>query len=192
MDPEPNALVVTVFRAFAEHLDHALAFVLLIARVADIASTRLATPSLTLEANPVVRKLGWPFAWATLPVCFVAYLPGYGPAVAVLAIVISLLVAGSNFSRGWAARALGESEARAHLLRVFSVARPSYVYLSIATGSVLVGALGGLMLIFYPSPTEWAHYFAIGIVLYALAMWLYPSLAARRLFREAASSRTAG
>ena len=36
---------------------HVLCALLLLARVADLGTTYLATPSLALEANPIVRKL---------------------------------------------------------------------------------------------------------------------------------------
>lgn len=175
--------------AFREHLELALAVILLVARLADVLSTRWATPQLRLEANPVVRRLGWPFAWATLLLCALPYAPGFGPPVAVAAIVLSLFVAAGNLSRGWAMRALGEEAYREHLRRVVSLATPWQVYGAIALASALIAGAGGLLLLFYPSPSEWAYFFALGIVAYALAAWLYSTLSIRRLLREVARSR---
>jgi len=179
MDP-----LVALHDALNSHPNDVLAATLFAARLADILSTRVASPRLQLEANPIVRRLGWPFAWSTLGVCLVAYAPGYGPAIAVPAIVVSLFVAGGNLSRGWAMRALGEQAYRAHLQAAVSAARPAYVYVTIAGGSGLVAAVGALLLAFYPDPREPAHSFAIGILLYALAVWLHGSLAVRRMRRE--------
>ncbi|MFI5314605.1 MAG: hypothetical protein ACHQ6T_02810 [Myxococcota bacterium] len=170
---------------------NALAAILLAARLADVVSTRIATPRLQLEANPVVRLLGWRFAWATLLVCFVAYIPDYGPSLAVPLIVISFLVASSNLSRGWAMRALGEDAYQEHSLRVASLAVPLHVYLMIAASGALTAGVGALLLVFYPEPTEWAYQFGVGIIGYALAVWFYSTLGVRRLFRAVANaSRT--
>jgi hypothetical protein len=96
---------------------HLLAGAILVSRAADIASTRLATPKLLLEANPLVRRLGWPYAYLTLLAALIPYWNlGFGLAVA----VASFLIAGSNFSRGWIATALGEE---AYLCVVVSAAQ---------------------------------------------------------------------
>jgi hypothetical protein len=47
-------------------IEQLLCALILVARLGDIGSTYLVTPNLLLEANPVVRKLRWPFALATL------------------------------------------------------------------------------------------------------------------------------
>ena len=129
-------------------IEHYLAVTLFVARLADVVSTRIATPRLQLEANPIVRLLGWRFAWATTLVCFVAYVPDYGTTLAVPLIVISFLVAASNLSRGWALRALGEDGDREHSLRVASLAKPLHVYLAIAASSALTAAVGALLIAF--------------------------------------------
>ena len=184
MGHEPGSALSALHAAFDAHRSHALAAMLLFARLADVLSTRAASPRLELEANPLVRKLGWPFAWSTLAVCLVAYLPGYGPEVALAAIVVSLFVAAGNFSRGWAMRALGEEAYRAHLRRALSAARPLHVYLAIAASSGLVAVAGVLLLVLQPAPSEAAGSFAIGILLYAAATWLHSTAATRRMLRE--------
>jgi hypothetical protein len=173
---------------FEAHPSHVLAALLLFSRAADVVSTRLASPRLALEANPLVRRLGWPFAWSTLGVCLVAYVPGYGPAIALPAIVVSLFVAGNNFTRGWAMRAVGEDAYRAHMRRVVAAASPGYAYFAIAMGSALVAAVGLLLLVFDPDPREPACYVAIGILIYAFAGWLHGTVALRRMRRERAAA----
>jgi hypothetical protein len=73
--------------------EHSLAALILVARIGDIASTYLATPRLVLEANPIARRLGWPFALLTL---LLALAPYYNTAAGVLVLVPSLLVASRN------------------------------------------------------------------------------------------------
>ena len=186
MDDPGGGALDAVRAVFDAHPSHVLAALLLLARAADIVSTRLATPRLALEANPLVRRLGWPFAWSTLLVCFVAYLPGQGPALALAAIVVSLFVAGNNFARGWAIRALGEDAYHAHMRRVVAAASPGYVCFAIAAGHALVAAVGLLLLVFHPDPREPAGAVAIGILLYAFAGWLHGTVAVRRMRREPA------
>ena len=91
----------------ADGFTHLLAFLVLLSRIGDVVSTRLVTPTLRLEANPIVRRLGWRFAATTLVIAVVPYflLP-----LGVVVLTTSLLVAGSNLSRGWLVHALGEAE----------------------------------------------------------------------------------
>jgi hypothetical protein len=44
-----------------QQLPHVIAFLLLIARLGDVGSTYLLSPTLKLEANPIMRRLRWPF-----------------------------------------------------------------------------------------------------------------------------------
>jgi len=166
------------------HTELCLSVVLLVARLADILSTRLATPTLRLEANLLVRKLGWPFAWATALLCVLPYVADWGSAVAIPMIVASFFVASQNLSRAWMMRALGEEEYLAFMRRAFAKARPALVYGSIAVSSSLIASAGLLLLLFYPQGDARAHYFALGIVLYAGAIALHGSVAARRTFRS--------
>jgi len=91
----------------SNHLDHFLFVVLLISRIGDILTTYIATPTLKLEANPIVRKLRWPFALLTLLIAFVAYA---STNVAATLAIVSLLVCASNASWMWIMRVMGEQE----------------------------------------------------------------------------------
>ena len=93
-------------------LEHILCVVILIGRIGDIGSTYLVTPGLRLEANPVARKLRWPFALLTVLVCLVPY---WNTPLAVPIAVTSLVVTAENLRFGWIARALGEDELLAFL-----------------------------------------------------------------------------
>src|SRR5258706_13773225 len=124
-DPRDVDGLPAVRAALASRPNDFLAATLFAARLADVLSTRMASPRLQLEANPIVRRLGWPFAWSTLGVCLVAYVPGYGSAIAVPAIVVSPFVPGGNLSRGWARRALGGKAYRGYLPGAVSRVQPT-------------------------------------------------------------------
>lgn len=85
------------------NFEHTLCILILIGRLGDIISTRLVTPKLELEANPIVRKLGWPFAFATVLICLIPY---WSTAAGVVVLIPSLFVSATNTSKIWFARAL--------------------------------------------------------------------------------------
>ena len=97
------------------NLPHVLCALLLIARVGDIGTTYLVTPNLELEANPVVRKLGWPFALVTLGACFLPYV---SMPAAVTALITFLLVSAGNAGKIWMVRTIGEKAYAALLIDV--------------------------------------------------------------------------
>jgi len=74
-------------------LEHLLCALILLSRLGDIGSTYLVTPKLRLEANPIVRKLGWWFAVATLLLCLVPY---YWTPAGIIILIPSLMVSAAN------------------------------------------------------------------------------------------------
>jgi hypothetical protein len=96
-----------------QQLPHVIAFLLLLARLGNVGSTYLLSPTLKLEANPIVRRLRWPFAGATI---LIAVLPYYSLPAGVAVLITSLLVCASNTTRLWLVRTMGESEY--HLLLI--------------------------------------------------------------------------
>jgi hypothetical protein len=174
---------MTEFFAAGRNWEHTLAVVLLIARSGDLASTYVVSPTLRLEMNPLARRFGWPFAWLTLLVSFVAY---YNTAVAMVAIVMSLFATASNLSRGWIVRALGETEYLEMLQRAAAASRlrDAIVFVLLAWGTfglaglVLLGISGG--------PDQWPFWFAIGIIFYAGAMAMSGCAFLRRVYRQSA------
>jgi hypothetical protein len=81
---------------------------LLFARGMDLLSTRLATPRLALEANPLARRLGW--KWGTVMNVVVCAVFAAWPLPAIIICTTSLLVAARNFQGTWLMRTLGEEE----------------------------------------------------------------------------------
>lgn len=165
---------------------HWLAALLLLSRLGDVLSTYLSTPTLKLEGNAVVRRLGWPFAWLSLAV---ALLPYYSPAVGVAALTTSLFVTGSNLTRGWFARAIGEEEYHALLLRALARTRLQRVLAFLWGGAASIG-LAGVLLVIWSETFEWGYWFGIGIILYALAIAGHGASFYLRLFRLTQTSTT--
>lgn len=165
-----------------QQLPHVIAFLLLLARLGDVGSTYLLSPTLKLEANPLVRRFRWPFAIASL---LIAGLPYYSLPAGVSVLITSLLVCASNSSRVWFVRTIGESEYHSLLI---DVARRAPVGLSILfclLPPLSMAMIGGVMLLFYRrSQQDWGFWIACGFILYALVIGLYGSLAFLRYRRE--------
>ena len=166
-----------------DHLEHVLAVLLLISRIGDIGTTFLVTPSLRLEANPIMRKLGWPFAVATLLLCLVPY---FNLTAAVMILMPFLMISAGNAGRIWIARALGEGEYHALLIRAARRSRPIEAILPICVSAGFIMLTGLVVLLFYPRPsTDWGFWIGVGIILYGVAIAFYGTLSVRRLFRQA-------
>lgn len=161
---------------------HVLCGLLLISRLGDVLSTRLVTPTMALEANPIMRRLGWPFAWATLLICL---LPYWNTALALVALVPSLLVSSANLSKLWLVRALGEREYAELLRRAVTRSRLSHALMATAASSCFLLLTAAVLWFLSPDPErDWGYWFALGMALYGAVVWLYGSLALRRLFRR--------
>jgi len=166
-----------------------LIVLLLVARLGDIGSTWLATPELKLESNPIVRRLRWWYAWATLLLCLVP-LVSLGASVALL--VASLLVTSSNLSKGWLMRALGED---GYLFLMHEAATRSSlpVALAFTLGSAAaVAFVGWLALVTSGGEESWGYWGATGILIYAGAIAFYGAVSVVRLYRSLGQATTDG
>ena len=171
--------------AFAhDNLRPVLCGLLLLSRIGDIGTTYLVTPNLMLEANPIVRKLGWPFAFLTLGACLLPYVD---VSFAVTALILFLFVSASNAGKIWIVRTMGETAYAALLLDLARRSRLSHALLGVAATAFFVALAGGTMVLFYPSDEAWGFWLGLGVLLYALAVWFYGTLATVRLFRRAAA-----
>ncbi|HEX9454278.1 MAG TPA: hypothetical protein VGA27_07955 [Candidatus Binatia bacterium] len=150
-----------------------LCVAVLISRLGDIGTTYLASPKLILESNPLARKFRWPFALATLTVCF---LPYYSAPFAVMVLVASLLVSASNAARLWWLRVMGEERFYQLMLELAALSKPLPSIICILIPPFFIFLLAGLLLFFYPSPTDWGYYFACGVASYAFVLTLYGPL----------------
>ena len=113
------------------HLVHVVALATLVSRLGDIGTTFLVTPTLKVEANPIVRRFRWRYAIATLAVALIPYYSLHG---GIIVFTISSLIAALNASEAMLARSVGE---------VFSTGWG----FDFAIGTILSG---GALLIFYP------------------------------------------
>ena len=164
------------------NFEHVLCFLILVSRLGDIISTYLVTPTLKLEANPIVRKLGFRFTFLTLLLCLIPY---YHTGLALIVVVPSLLVTSSNISKYWVVKTIGEEEFSERLLIVAGKSRLSRALFSVLASAFFV-ILAGLVLLFLcPERNSWGYWFGYGIIVYGFIMALYGSLSCYRLFKHA-------
>jgi hypothetical protein len=172
------------FLAQFDNGTHLLAALLLFSRLGDVISTRLVTPQLRLETNPIVRRLGWPFAVASLAIVVIPY---FHAGIGVALIAGSLLVSASNLSRGWLVRALGEAEYEKVVLRAARQgSRAEALSFVIAAGAFVV--ITGLVLMWLTGSNSWGYWFGLGIAIDGVVLAGYGSLFVLRTFRRAAVS----
>ncbi len=164
-------------------LEHLLCGLILLSRLGDIGSTYLVTPRLKLEANPIVRKVGWWFAVVTLLVCLIPY---YSTALGIVALIPSLMVSAANTSKIWFVRSYGEGEYHELLLRLARQTRLSHALVPTIVAAIFTAVNGLALLLLSPDPTrDWGYWFGFGFLAYALALGFYGSLFFVRLYRIA-------
>jgi hypothetical protein len=161
-----------------------LVLLLLVARGMDILSTRVATPNLLLEGNPIARRLGWKWGIPlNLVICFVCAL---WQLTAIVICTTSVLVAARNFQSAWLMRSLGEERYRDwHIERLQETSITLYLFCLF--GQTLLTAGVGIALIYFADVDRTIVPMAIGvgIVAYALAVVFFTLLAVLRLRRSA-------
>src|SRR5262245_47948332 len=169
----------------SQNLNHTLCILILVSRIGDIGTTYLVTPSLKLETNPIVRKLGWRFALTSLAVCVIPY---FSVRAAVMILVPCLMVSAGNAGKIWAARTMVEHEYKRMLLDLAGKSKLRYALAGILASASFIILLGFVLLWLYPDPAEdLAFWFGAGIVTYGLVIVLHGSLWSTKLFREAAA-----
>jgi len=169
--------------------EHVLAAMLLLARLGDVVSTRLATPTLQMEANAILRRFGWRFAWLTTALCLIAYV---NTVLAMIGIVVSLFVTASNLSRAWIMRALGEVEYLRMLQRAAAASTRGVAIAFILASAGTTSLAGLLLLVMSDGPDTWPYWFAAGILTYAFAVAVHGCAFVGRLYRQAATSSPSG
>ncbi|MEE9126822.1 MAG: hypothetical protein V3U11_06750 [Planctomycetota bacterium] len=173
-----------------DSLAHVLCGLILLGRLGDIISTWLITPKLDLEANPIVRRLGWRFAVLTVLICLVPYVVDVW--IAVILVPPFLMVSGSNIGKIWIVRALGEKQV---LQQSIETARRS-TFGSAATCTVLSGSffiLTGLVLVYLvrleaarTQVSLLTEAFGYGVCTFGLAILIHGTIHVRRIFKLAA------
>jgi hypothetical protein len=169
-------------------LEDLLCGLILLARIGDIGSTYLVTPTLKLEANPIIKRLGWWFAVATLLVCLVPY---YSTALGIIVLIPSLMVSVSNIGKIWIARALGEGEYYELLLRTAKRSRLSHALLPTIAAAMFLALIGLTLILLCPDlDKDWGYWFGLGFLAHAFVIGFYGSLFYVRLFIKAQSDET--
>jgi hypothetical protein len=152
---------------------------LLTARGMDMLSTRVATPNLILEGNPIAKALGW--RWG-LPINIaISALLAFWLLPAIVISTTSVLVAARNFQSAWLMRSLGEHAYRDwYLQRVQETPVTLYLF-CLAGNTLLTAAVGAAVIYFSTSVVLFA--IGVGIIAYAGAVAFYTLLALWRIRR---------
>lgn len=150
-----------------------LTLIVWLGRGVDLGSTRLATPNLKLEANPISRRLGWRLA---LVLNFlVAPVFACWPLLAIALATTSTFLGARNSQQIWLMRSLGEDHYR-DWFSARAAESPTWVIQSCFLAEAFLTALVGAALMLF---TSWALVpFAIGlgIVAYSLVIAVYTTL----------------
>jgi len=154
-----------------EHLVHVVAFATLISRLGDIGTTYLVSPTLRVEANPIARRLGWKYIFATAVVALIPYRSIHG---GVIVLTASFLIAASNASEAMLARFMGE-ESYAALNREAIQKMPVLLGLSLlCLPAIFLMMLGLMMLLLFPeSSNRWGFDMAVGTMVAAAAILIF-------------------
>ncbi len=171
------------------NLAHIFALIIFMARVGDIASTYMMTPTLKLELNPFARKFGMKFAPVGFLFCLVPYWK-LGDAIQVM--VPLVLISADNFAsvvgvrKGW-----GEEDYLKGAIERNRRQKPAeYILFGVASRLHWI-VLAIILGYFDTSETLIASDFAIGLVMYAFITWaadLMGFFRLRRLGSETAST----
>ena len=165
---------------FASREYFLLLLLLIFSRGMDMFSTRVATPNLVLEGNPVAKALGW--TWGVpfnIALCFPLAFNWFA---AIVWSTISLLVAARNFQSAWLMRSMGEEAYRDwHIARIQET--PVTLFLLCLAGNTLLTAGVGLALIFFSGGLLVPVAIGYGVIGYALAVGAFTLLAVWRLRR---------
>jgi hypothetical protein len=147
-----------------------IAALVVCSRIADFWTTYQVTPTLKLETNVLVSRFGWRFAILTLLAGMVPYL---SPPLGVMILTTSFIVAAFNASKIVTAKAIGEDELAALARKVMLATPPWPGLLFMVMPGVFIGVLGGCLLFFYPEGTQWGFYFGLGLIAYALSIFVW-------------------
>jgi hypothetical protein len=172
---ESRAVVIWIeeMREFIfDNIKHVLCVLILGARLADIISTYLATPSLRLEANPLVKRLGWSLPLMSVIVCVIPYWSVGG---GIVVLVVSLWAAADNIARLWFIHALGESAYHDMIQRALDRGSPRELLLTMYAKTICIMVMGSILCVLaYASPEPpLSFWFGVGILSYGfIGLWM--------------------
>jgi hypothetical protein len=156
--------------------------VMAFARGMDILSTRIATPNMVLEGNPLAKKLGWKWGIAVSMVMSAGF--GLWPLPAVVISTTSVLVAARNFQYAWLMRTLGEEEYRAWHVARLQETRTSLYLFCLFGQTALTAAIGAALIYFCPLSSGLVPAaIGLGVICYAAAVAFFTLLSVWRMRR---------
>jgi hypothetical protein len=173
--------MVEEFAAFGSPEYFVLLACVSMSRALDFFSTWVATPNLLLEANPIARKMGWKIGILINVAICVAF--ALWPLPAIVISTTSILVAARNFQSAWLMRSMGELSYRLWMGERLSEAGRGLFLFCLAAQTVLYAALGGILLFF----SDWRLVpfgIGMGIITYAIAVFIYTLLSVWRMARS--------
>jgi hypothetical protein len=166
------------FAPFGSQRYYILLGFLALARAMDFISTFVATPNLVLEANPLARKMGWKIG-IPVNVLLCVVIPLW-PLPALVIITTSILVAARNFQSAWLMRSMGETNYRLWMTEKLSqVPRRLFFGCLLAQAILYTGV--GLALMFYSHWHLVPFGIGMGMITYALAVFVYTLLSVWRI-----------
>ena len=168
---------------FASREYFLLLLVLIFSRGMDMLSTRIATPNLVLEGNPIAKKLGW--GWGTTLNIAFCLVTAFSHLSAIIVSTTSVLVAARNFQHAWLMRSHGEDNYRHWFVERLDETPPGLFLFCLFAQTSLTGALGGALVFFSRLEQEVPLGIGMGIVGYALAVAIYTLLSLIRNRRMA-------
>jgi hypothetical protein len=153
---------------------------LVFARGMDLLSTRIATPNLVLEGNPIAKLLGW--TWGIPVNAGICMILAFWPLPAIVLGTTSMLVAARNFQSAWLMRSMGEEAYREwHVARIQET--PVTLFLLCLAGNTALTAAIGVLVIVFSKMDLVLFGIGAGIVAYGGAVAFYTLLALWRLRR---------
>ena len=152
---------------------------LVLSRGMDAFSTRIATPNLVLEGNPIAKFLGW--RWVLPMNAVICMILAVWPFGAIVLSTMSLLVAARNFQSAWLMSSLGEEAYRAWYIQRIQETQVTLYLLCLAGETGLFAAIGTVIILFSDSVVLLG--IGCGTVAYAGAVVFYILLARWRMRR---------
>ena len=133
-------------------------------------STRIATPNLLLESNPIARRLGWRGGLVVnIVMCFGL---AFWPLPAVIIATVSALVAARNFQQAWLMRTTGEINYRAWMVARLEETPPGLFLFCLFAQTALMAAVGAVLA--WASAAHLISFgIGMGIVAYACAILVF-------------------
>jgi len=176
------------FLPFPSPLYFLMLALLLFSRGMDFLSTWTATPTLTLEGNPLARKLGWKLGGVVNAAMCIVF--AFWPLTAIIVITSGLLVAAHNFHAAWLMRTMGEEEYRRWFVEQLARTRLPFYFVCLLGETLLTAAVGAGLVCF--SDIEKVPFaIGVGILMYAVIVLFYSTLALLRMRRRFAAETVA-